>query len=489
MGVLRASVLASCPLFKQVQRSLSTMVFTAFSSPLVVTRCVSSKWTGQHIQRTVARSPSRRLASNPPRAVLRPQIVVAGGGFGGLFTALRLSSLPWTRLTKPEITLVDKSERFVFLPMMYELALSQVAQWEVAPRFSDLLSHTGIRFVRGTVENLDLSGGSIEGSLQTGGNLSLPFDKAVLAFGAQPAGFPAVPGASDHAIPFYGLSGALALKDKLKSLRSQKSAGEIINIVVVGGGFSGVELATCLAEELSSSASVLLVESGDTVLGNSASFNRECGQKALADNGVTILHNARVIEVMSDSVVVTKSEEGGDKKETDFPADIVLWTAGSKPNSVLQDFGITLDDVGRIPTDDWLRVKGNEDRLYAIGDLSVPENENEYLATAQVAVQQAEYAAWNVWASLTDRKPLRYRYIQLGEMLVFGKANGAVSTPLGLVLSGPTAWIARRAAYAARMPTEQHRYKVAASWAVNPLLAGVGDLVDAGRRYQADGLS
>lgn len=487
MGILR-TIVSNCPLLSHLQQPQSKMSFTAFSSPLVVSRCASFGWTGQHIRHAATERPLRRSASNSPRAVLRPQITVVGGGFGGLSTALRLTTLPWTRLTKPEITLIDKSDRFVFLPMMYELALSQVAQWEVAPQFSGLLEHTGIRFIRGTVENLDPSSGTIEGSLPTGGNLSIPFDKAVLAIGAKPAGFPAVPGASDHALPFYGLPGALALKEKLEALRKSKSAGEIINIVVVGGGFSGVELASCLAEELSSSASVLLIETGDTVLGNSDSFNRQCGQKALADNGVIVLHNTRVTEVMADHVVVTTSQEGGDKKEKDFPADLVLWTAGSKPNPALQDFGVTLDDLGRVPTDDSLRVKGNEDRLYAIGDVSVPENENEYLATAQVAMQQAEYAAWNIWASLTDRKPLRYRYTQLGEMLVLGKANGAVSTPLGLVLSGPTAWIARRAAYAARMPTEQHRYKVAASWAVNPLLAGVGDLVQAGRRYQADGL-
>lgn len=461
---------------------------TAFTAPLTLARYSSFRWTGHHVRSSVPAKLPRRSTWNTPKAVLRPRIAVVGGGFAGLSTALRLSKLPWTRLTKPEITLIDKSDRFVFLPMMYELALSQVAQWEVAPQFSSLLAYSDVRFVRATVENLDLSSGNIEGSLHTGGELRLPFDRAVLAIGAQPAGFTAVPGASEHAIPFYGLSGALALKDRLKSLRNTKSAGDVINVVVVGGGFSGVELAACLAEELSSSASVMIVESGDTVLGNSASFNRECGQKALADNGVVVLYNSRVTEVSPDHVTVSTSGEEDDKKESKFPADIVLWTAGSKPNSALQQFDISLDDLGRVPTDDWLRVKGHEDRLFAIGDASVPENENEYLATAQVAVQQSEYAAWNVWASLTDRKMLRYRYTQLGEMLVLGKTNGAVSTPLGLVLGGPTAWVARRAAYVARMPTEQHRYKVAASWAVNPLLEGVGDLVAAGRRYQADGL-
>jgi len=88
-------------------------------------------------------------------------------------------------------------------------------------------------------------------------------------------------------------------------------------------------------------------------------------------------------------------------------------------------------------------------------------------------MQQAEYAAWNCWASLTDKSMLRYRYAHLGEMIVLGKKDASVETILGVKLEGPTAWASRRAAYLARMPTDRHRMRVALSWAAHPLLKGI----------------
>lgn len=462
-------------------------ISVAFSPSTHIQRLPLLRRAGQYTRGLTTDRPRRRQ-TDVPKAVLRPRIAVVGGGFAGLSTALKLSSLPWSRLSRPEITLIDKSGQFVFLPMMYELALSQVAEWEVAPQFSSLLDGTGIKFVQGTVENLDLSRSFVTGSLKSGREFDVPFDRAVLAIGAEPAIFSKVPGAPEHAIPFYGLSGALRLKKQLASLRKQKAKGDIINVVVVGGGFSGVELASCLAEELSTLGSVLLVESNDRIYGSGTDFNRECSLKALSENGVAILYNSRVTEVSADQVVVSAKEEKDGEKESTYPADLTLWTAGNQPNSALQNFGIELDQSGRARTDQWLRVKGEESRLFAVGDLSIPDDENRYLGTAQVAVQQAEYAAWNVWASLTDRKLLRYRYVQLGEMLVLGKSNGAVSTCVGVNLDGVAAWVARRVAYIARMPTESHRKKVAASWALNPLLRQAGDLVAAGQRYQTNSL-
>lgn len=84
----------------------------------------------------------------------KPRVCILGGGFGGLYTALRLESLIWADDKKPQVLLVDQSERFVFKPMLYELLSGEVDAWEIAPRFSELLANTGIQFFQDRVKML-----------------------------------------------------------------------------------------------------------------------------------------------------------------------------------------------------------------------------------------------------------------------------------------------------------------------------------------------
>lgn len=418
------------------------------------------------------------------KAVLRPNIAVVGGGHAGVSVALRLASLPWTRLTKPQITIVDKSDRFCFLPMLYELALGQVEKWEIAPKFEDLLEGSSIQYLQGDVDNLNLTDGVVEGT-HVGKNSSfrLPFDRALLALGAQAAGISSVPGAKEFAYPFYALSDAIRLKEKLKSLKKAKSPGEVINVIVVGAGFSGIEIASCLSEDFGTAGSVLVVEPSDQILNKATDFNRKTAEKALAFNGAVIEYHSQVTEVESDSVTLRK-RNNGEETTSKYPADLVVWTAGSTPNTSLQNFGIPLNSSGRISTDSMLQVQGHVDKLYSLGDNCAVSKDDGYYGTAQVAVQQAEYAAWNAWASLTGKPKLEYRYAHLGEMMVLGSMNATVTTSVGVQLEGTAAWASRRVAYLARIPTERHRLKVAASWAVHPLLNGISDLVAQNREYR-----
>lgn len=369
--------------------------------------------------------------------------------------------------------------------MLYELALGQVEQWEIAPKFEDLLQDTSIQFIQGEVQNLDLSSGAVEGLRRDADSTTsfhIPYNRAVLALGAQVARISAVPGAEEYALPFYTLSDALRLKDKLRDIKKKVGAGKVVNVIVIGGGFSGVELASCLADDLGTAGSVMIIETSDRILAKGTSFNRRSAERALLSNSAAIEYRSRVTEVTKDSVTIEKNR--GDASETfQYPADLVLWTAGSKPSSTLQSFGFDLDRMGRLPTDSFLQVEGNIDSLYALGDAASAPRDSGYYGTAQVAVQQAEYAAWNAWASLTGKPKLEYRYAHLGEMMVLGSCNATVTTSVGLELDGSAAWAARRIAYLARMPTEGHRTRVATSWASNPLMSGMEDFVQGTRRY------
>ena len=134
------------------------------------------------------------------------RICILGGGFGGLYTALRLSQLPWTKQEKPEIILVDRSDRFLFSPLLYELMTGELQTWEIAPPFEELLAGTGVRFHQGIVTGIDLSAKHVQ--LQDGH--ALPYDRLVVSLGGETP-LDLVPGSAEYALPFRSIADAYRL--------------------------------------------------------------------------------------------------------------------------------------------------------------------------------------------------------------------------------------------------------------------------------------
>ena len=181
----------------------------------------------------------------------RPEVAVLGGGFGGLYTALRLASLDWEGGPRPRVTIVERNDRFAFSPMLYELATGAASCWEVAPLYEELLRGTDIEFVRGEVLGLDEGERTVRIAPRGRGGAAddterlLPYDQCVLALGAQPT-FAGVPGAVEHAQPFYSAADAMAVKKKVQDLRDASDRTDQLRVCVVGGGYIGAELAANL---------------------------------------------------------------------------------------------------------------------------------------------------------------------------------------------------------------------------------------------------
>ena len=110
------------------------------------------------------------------------RICILGGGFGGLYTALRLSQLPWT--VQPEIVLVDQRDRFVFLPLLYELVTGEMQSWEVAPAYAELLADTGIQFRQATVDAINKSDRTVRLGAESNHEL-IHYDRLVIAMGGE----------------------------------------------------------------------------------------------------------------------------------------------------------------------------------------------------------------------------------------------------------------------------------------------------------------
>jgi len=386
------------------------------------------------------------------------RLCILGGGFGGLYTALRLSQLPWETSQQPEIILVDQSDRFVFMPLLYELLTGELQTWEIAPPFEELLANTGVRFTQATVMGID----SEQQRVQLQDGIEFAYDRLVLSLGGVTP-MESVPGVAEHGIPFRAIADAYRLEERLRIL--EESDAPKIRVAVVGGGYSGVELACKLAERLGERGRIRLIEQGEMILKTSPEFNRESSQQALNERKVWIDLDTSVDAISADTISLLY------KGQVDtIPVDIVLWTVGTTVAPVVRSLPFKQNHRGQLMITPTLQVVDHPE-LYALGDLADCRDitGQQVPNTAQSAFQQADYAAWNIWASLTGRPLLPFRYQHLGEMMTLGTDN-ATLTGLGLKLDGVFAHLARRLAYLYRMPTLDHQLRVGLNWMAQPLL-------------------
>lgn len=387
----------------------------------------------------------------------QPRICILGGGFGGLYTALRLIQFPWEPSDQPEITLIDQRDRFVFSPLLYELVTGELETWEIAPPYTELLANTGIRFRQAEVAAVQLDAKQVQ--LQDGSRLD--YDYLVLSMGGETP-MNLAPGVADHAIPFRTIADAYQLEEKLRVLEASNS--DKIRVAIVGGGYSGIELACKLAERLGDRGRIRVVEATEQILRNSPEFNRETALKALSDRKVWLDLETKVQAVTTDAITL----EFRDQADT-IPVDIVLWTVGTQVAQVVQNLPMPHNSRGQVIVNTTLQIPDHPE-IFALGDLAESHDaEGQRVpSTAQAAFQQADYVGWNLWAAIRQRALLPFRYQALGEMMTLGTDNATLAG-MGLKLEGPLAHVARRLIYLYRMPTLDHQIKVGLNWIAQPI--------------------
>jgi len=385
------------------------------------------------------------------------RICILGGGFGGLYTAIQLDQFPWEPHQRPEIVLVDQRDHFLFLPLLYELVTGELQAWEIAPPYAELLANTGIHHHQDVVTGLDLE----RRRIQLKRDDSLTYDRLVLALGGETP-MDTLPGVTSHAIPFRSLEDAYRLQDRLRVLElSQKKT---IRVAIAGAGYSGVELACKLADRLQERGSIRLVDRGNHILRSGTDFNRTAAQAALSQRHVVLDLETAIQEIGPDHISLAHQ---GQMEVA--PVDLVLWTVGTQVVPLVRSLPVDRNQRGQVITTSTLQVPGYPE-VFALGELADCQDATgqTFPTTAQAALQQAGFAARNLWAELTEQPLLPCRYQHLGEMLTLG-TNTATLTGLGLELDGMLAYVARRLTYLYRMPTLDHQVKVAMSWMTQPL--------------------
>jgi NADH dehydrogenase len=390
------------------------------------------------------------------------RIVIVGGGFGGLFTALDLAD-------SAEVTLISDEDHFLFTPMLYEYLSGEVEAWHIAPNQKELLDDS-VNFIHDQVAAIDLETRSI--SLKTRTE-PVSYDVLVLAVGGV-SNFAGVEGAAEHSIPFRKIVDADLLRNRMVDALDHvppdlppQDTQRALTFAVVGAGASGVELATKMADllrdafkrrALRGEPRVLVIEMGNQVVPGMGDEIREIVEAALLTSHVEVHTLTRVVRVGHNTITI--DHEG---QQTEIETAAVAWTGGVRVNPLIESLQVEKDKRGLILVKPTLQLPAQEN-VFAVGDISYfPDATSTLAGTAQLALQQAGLLAKNIEAFLDGRELQTKHFAELGEAVSLGTERAAVLAG-GKVFGGALARQARFALYTSRLPTWHHRLRVGASW-------------------------
>ena len=375
-------------------------------------------------------------------------VVLVGGGFGGLTTALALCRYR----NRPPIILIEPKNHFVFLPLLYELLSKELSSWEVAPSYESLLRGKGIVLIQEYVTKID----TYQKIVSTASGLLIKYSKVILSTGSKPDTF-GIPGVSKYALMFNNLLDVEILRNVINSLKNSSLSTK--SFLIIGGGPAGVELACKVFDLLGQNTEIHLIERQARLLPQGKAFNQEQSLKAIEVRGIRVHLLTEVLEVTADNVYL-KSVNTEDPYNFQIPHQGVIWTAGTKP-VYPEIIPMPSMSKSRIRIDSNLNVFGIENMM-AIGDVSFNED-TLCLPTAQVAMQQGEIAANNVICSINGLNCQSFQAKDFGEMLSLGIGNASI-TGLGLTIAGSIAFKIRRLIYLSKTPNLSLTIRSATSW-------------------------
>jgi NADH dehydrogenase len=393
----------------------------------------------------------------------RARILIIGGGFGGLFTALGLAGAG-------EVTLVSNEDHFLHTPLLYEYLSGEVEAWHIAPPYRELFDEGKIRFVQGAVTDVDLDKKEVE---VAGRVRRLRYDYLVLAVGGV-TNFWGVEGAEEHTLPFRKIRHADDLRarmietlDRIPPETPPQDARRAATFVIVGAGASGVELSTKMADLLRDAfrrrglrgePRVVVVEMGPQAVPGMGDDIRRVVEDVMNEKRVELFTETKVVKVTRGGVEL---EHAGERQA--IGAAGVVWTAGVRVNPLVERLDVEKTRQGLVVVAPTLQARGRPE-VFALGDIAhFPSVPPTLAGTAQLALQQARHVARSVQELIDGGVPSAGHFEELGEAVSLGTNDAAVLVE-GRVVSGPLARQARFALYTTRLPTWHHRLRVGAAW-------------------------
>lgn len=376
------------------------------------------------------------MATDRPRT---PNVVVVGGGFGGLLAARKLAHLP------VRVTLIDRKNHHTFQPLLYQVATAGLSPGEIAAPIRSILRGRNVQVLLGDVQDFDLTRRVVKLA-----EAEIPYDYLIVAAGASHAYF-----GHDEWEPLA--PGLKTIEDALEIRRRVLLAFELaersatlgegqaeLNFVVVGGGPTGVELAGTLAEIAHHALAhefhaidpkrtrIVLLEGGPRVLPAYAEDLSRSAERQLRHLGVEVKTSTLVTGIEPSAVRIG---------ETRLPSAVTLWAAGVSASSLGKKLGTPVDRAGRVLVNPDLSIPEHPE-VFVVGDLAALKDENgKWLpGVAPVAMQEGTATARNIGRDLAREPRKNFHYVDKGSLATIGRSAGIAQFGK-LHISGFIAWL------------------------------------------------
>lgn len=408
------------------------------------------------------------------------KILIVGGGYAGFYTAWKLEK----RLRRGEarVTMVDPLPYLTYQPF-----LPEVASGSVEPRHAVIAHRRHLRSTRvvtARVTRIDHASRTAEITPAVGEKWTEVYDTVVVTAGAVSRTFP-IPGLADEALGLKSIEEAMAIRDRLTdnfvkaaTLEPGPERDRLLTVVVIGGGFAGIEL----FGELRSFASALvgeypeismddtsfhLIEATGRIMPEVSLRTAETVIKQLAQRGAEVHLNTQLQSAVGGRVELSTGES--------LESDLIVWTAGVMATPNMRNGDLPLDERGRVTVRADLRVRNGDeivDDAWGAGDVcAVPDLTGDGIGgfcvpNAQHAVRQAKRLAKNLVAVIRGEEPVDYYHKGLGAVAGIGLYEGAFQSGR-IGFTGFLAWLMHRGYHGLAIPTWERKHRVIGNWILN----------------------
>jgi NADH:ubiquinone reductase (H+-translocating) len=396
-----------------------------------------------------------------------PRVVILGGGFAGVGAAQKLKDV------EADVVLVDRHDYHTFQPLLYQLATGLLETTGVGHSLRDLLESHG----NATIHKTNVTGIDLESrSVSLDGLDPITYDYLVLGLGAE-VNFFGTEGAAEHAFPMYTLPNASRLKDHLLERweTADRDPGIVadgaLNVVVVGGGPTGVETAGAIAELYrgdlakdyksidADDARVTLVEAGPELFPMFKPKLRAYATKALSDRTVEVRTGTAVASVEATRVTLKSGEV--------LKTHTLVWGAGLQGNELVRSLGIELQRGDRLGVGPDLTMTEHPE-VYVVGDIAAitdAKTEQVLPQLGSVGLQSGEHAGEEIARRIGGKQSKPFRYRDKGTMATIGREAAVVQMLGGRTMTGLKAQLAWGTVHLALLPTNEDRAKAVVDWA------------------------
>ena len=366
--------------------------------------------------------------------MIKPKVVILGGGFGGLAAARALYKTA-------EVTVVDRHNYQTFLPLLYQVSTAGLAADHVAYPIRGALRKTSVKFRMGSPLSIDHKNKEVK----LDSSEVLQFDHLIVALGSTTADF-GIPGVNEFTLGMKSVHEALTIRAEIMRRFEDLCRFEDetrLAITVIGGGPTGVEMAGAIAElirgplksdqkQAAAQIDITIIEAGERLLPTFSPTLSKRTKKDLEKLGVKVLVGSPVAGVEHRKITL--------KDKQVLPSEITIWAAGVKGSDAMTQLSLPVSG-NRVVVEPTMQVK-NYPNIWALGDIAgaLGKDGSPLPMVAPVAIQQGKFIAKQI-ARLSSSKELKeFKYLDKGSMATIGR-NKAVVEVKGFKLSGPIAWL------------------------------------------------